>query len=923
MGLLRMEWALPDRVSLERRAELLKPSNRHTVVPMPARQHLKVVIRMLIGACLCLCFQVGGSAIEGQTAAPNGKDAAPKTDVLWIIPHTHWEGAVFKTREEYLEMGLINISAALHLLAEHPEYRFVLDQVAYVRPYLERYPENAATFRKFVKEGRLQLVGGTDVMPDVNMPSGESFVRQILYGKGYYRDQLGVDVTVGWNLDTFGHNAQMPQILKLAGYKSYWFFRGVPSMDTPSEFSWQGIDGTQIPAFWLPQGYDLFYGSPGNPAEFQSFSRAAFDALTPFSRGHDRVALAGSDVSEPEAQLPGMVTQFNQSRDQPFSLRFGVPTDFEAAVAVRPDRQVVAGELNPIFQGIYSSRIELKQWMRKMEGLLSSAERLGVLARSLGGTLDPDELTRAWEPVLFNETHDLASGVMVDKVVEDVLRGYNNSQQSTGEIVQRSVDQITSQIDTRGEGFPVVVFNTLGWPRTDAAETDVDLVEGGFVDLALVDSAGQPVPLQFTEISRYADGGIKHARFAFVARDVPALGFATYHVVPKTDRLTPALPLSGNSSAAQQDQGSIENEFYRATFNIWTGEMTSLVDKASGWEALRGSANVVAQEQDGGDLWQLYGTLNGGRNIAMAQKVLLPSAARSKLSSEWIGGSGQTTAGVVFSEYSVSHPFGKGNFSTRVRLYAGLRRVDIETQILNNDSYVRYRVLFPTTIQNGTRTDEIPFGAIERPQAQEFPAQNWIDYGDGTHGVALLNCAMPGNNVVDHTLVLSLFRSAAITAYGFGGGYEPGVSSDTGLELGRTLTLHYALMPHAGDWRQTNVYRAGWEINNPLLVRKVAPHAGSLPMRWGWVEVSQPNVIVSALKPGPDRSVILRVYEASGRPSAGVRIKLYAELSSAQESNLMEDAGRELKTEQNSFQFDLHPFEIKTFRLRVRRSEKQ
>jgi alpha-mannosidase len=307
----------------------------------------------------------------------------------------------------------------------------------------------------------------------------------------------------------------------------------------------------------------------------------------------------------------------------------------------------------------------------------------------------------------------------------------------------------------------------------------------------------------------------------------------------------------------------------------------------------------------------------------MAQKVLLPSAARSKFSSEWIGGSGQTTAGVVFSEYSVSHPFGKGNFSTRVRLYAGLRRVDIETQILNNDSYVRYRVLFPTTIQNGTRTDEIPFGAIERPQAQEFPAQNWIDYGDGTHGVALLNCAMPGNNVVDHTLVLSLFRSAAITAYGFGGGYEPGVSSDTGLELGRTLTLHYALMPHAGDWRQTNVYRAGWEINNPLLVRKVAPHAGSLPMRWGWVEVSQPNVIVSALKPGPDRSVILRVYEASGRPSAGVRIKLYAELSSAQESNLMEDAGRELKTEQNSFQFDLHPFEIKTFRLRVRRSEKQ
>jgi alpha-mannosidase len=186
-----------------------------------------------------------------------------------------------------------------------------------------------------------------------------------------------------------------------------------------------------------------------------------------------------------------------------------------------------------------------------------------------------------------------------------------------------------------------------------------------------------------------------------------------------------------------------------------------------------------------------------------------------------------------------------------------------------------------------------------------------------------LNCAMPGNNVVDQTLALSLFRSAAITAYGYGGGYEPGVSSDTGLELGRTLTLDYALMPHPGDWRQANVYRAGWEINNPLLIRKLSVHAGSLPSRWGWLDVSQPNVIVSALKPGPGGSVMLRVYEASGRPSSGVRIKLHADLSSAQESNLMEDVGRELNIEQNSFQFDLHPFEIKTFRLHVQRSEKQ
>ncbi len=157
-----------------------------------------------------------------QTQAPSDKRTT-----LWIIPHTHWEGAVFKTREAYLQEDLPNILQALYLLRAFPEYRFVLDQAAYVKPFLERYPEEAAEFRSFISQGRLEIVGGNDVMLDVNIPSGESWIRQVLYGKGYFRQALNVDVTTGWALDTFGHHAQMPQLLKLAGYKSYWFQRGV------------------------------------------------------------------------------------------------------------------------------------------------------------------------------------------------------------------------------------------------------------------------------------------------------------------------------------------------------------------------------------------------------------------------------------------------------------------------------------------------------------------------------------------------------------------------------------------------------------------------------------------------------------------------------------------------------------------------
>jgi len=863
-------------------------------------------------------------------ASPQRTSADPPKGALWIIPHTHWEGAVFKTREEYLDIGLPNILKALNLLSAYPDYRFVLDQAAYVRPFLERYPTEALTFRRFVSQRRLEIVGGNDVMLDVNIPSGESWVRQVLYAKGYYRDQLGVDVTVGWALDTFGHHAQMPQLLKLAGYKSYWFQRGVRGADVPSEFLWQGIDGTRIPAFWLPLGYGLFYPSARNPAEFDRYARGTWAALGQHSRGSERVAMAGADVIEPEEVLPVMVQEFNRHDDAAFRLRFGVPTDFESVVAKSTGRPVVTGELNPVFQGVYSNRIELKQWMRELERTLTSAEKLNALAAWLGARTSTENLARAWEPALFNQAHDLASGTMVDKVYLDTIRGYQFSKSLGDEIVGTELDALLTKIDTRPAqtgSVPVIVFNTLGWPRTDVAEVKVGFSSSGVASLGLVDSYGKQAPVQLVETERYGDGGIKDAKIAFVARDVPALGYALYQIVPKragesgreADEASSAYA-SASRSTMHEDSGSIENEYYRVTFDLWTGAMTKLLMKSSDasgeWEALGGKpANVVAREQDGGDFWELYGNLNGGRLTAMTRKSGLPPPARSHFSDEWVGGDGATHGGPVFSEFRISHPFGDGSFATTVRLYPGVRRIDIKTRILNEDKFVRYRVLFPTSIKSGRRFDEIPFGAIERPVEQEFPAQNWMDWSDGVRGVALLNRGLPGNNVADGTLMLSLMRSARITAYPFFGGYEPGVSSDLGLELGEQREFEYALVPHAGDWRDAGVARAGLEFNNPLMTRTVEPHTGTLLKRWGLIQVSEPNVVMSAFKPGPKGSLVLRVYEAAGKGTNAVKIKLQPGVASASEANLMEDSTHRLDMGNGTLTFDLGPYEIKTFKL--------
>ena len=140
-----------------------------------------------------LCWFLFGGLAQGQTSSP--ADATKST--LWYVPHTHWEGAVFKTREEYLEIGLPIILRALNTLKRQPGYKFTLDQAALVKPFLDRYPEEEANFKKFVSEGRLQLVGGMNIMPDINMPGGESFIRQVMIGKNFFRERLGVDIKTG------------------------------------------------------------------------------------------------------------------------------------------------------------------------------------------------------------------------------------------------------------------------------------------------------------------------------------------------------------------------------------------------------------------------------------------------------------------------------------------------------------------------------------------------------------------------------------------------------------------------------------------------------------------------------------------------------------------------------------------------------
>jgi alpha-mannosidase len=498
--------------------------------------------------------------------------------------------------------------------------------------------------------------------------------------------------------------------------------------------------------------------------------------------------------------------------------------------------------------------------------------------------------------------HDLMSGVMTDHVYEDTIRGYDFAKRIADEQVQARLQDVIAHIDTQGDGIPLVVFNALGRSRTDVATATVGFTDPGIRGAAVIGPDGE-TPCQLLDEIRHEDGSLLQVKVAFVAHDIPALGYVVYHVLPL---------VTASATAEPQDAPVLENEFYRVEIDPATGAITQLTVKDGGWNALGGPANVVAMEKDEGDFWELYRPLDGGSRIAMTGRHELPQPGAATFSTEQTGEPGKMTRGPVVSEFTVRHPFSeKGEFQTTIRLYAGVRRLDIRTKILNNDAAVRYRALFPTSIARGRNVQEIPFGAIERSDGIEFPAQNWVDYSNGDRGVALLNRGLPGNNIAGGTIMLSLMRSTRIVAYGYGGGYAPGMGSDTGLELGKELTFDYALLPHMGDWRQAAVYRDGQAFNHPFLACPAAAHPGTLPQHWGLLTVSHENVFLSALKTGKDGKLVLRLYEAAGM-ATDAALSFAGKVSAAEDLNLMEDPIGLLETDGRLLRFSLRPFEVKT-----------
>jgi alpha-mannosidase len=853
-----------------------------------------------------------------------------------VIPQTHYDAEVFLSREETFQRGFDNIERVLTMLSRHPGFTFSLDQVCYLRPYLERYPERRAELLARVREGRLTLEGAMHVMPDVNLPCGESFIRQVLYGRELFQDELGVDVKCAWLLDVFGCHPQIPQVLAGCGFDWNVIQRGAPA-DAGSDFLWQGLDGTRLYTHNMPLGYVVFCGCPADIHQFTRFTDARLAALEKESDQPGLLAITGADIEPPDEHLPAMIEAYNKAQDR-YELVFSTPRKYFDEVMEHGMLTAIAGDFNGVFHGCYSARIGMKQRNRACETALLDWEKSDVMAE-LAQLGTPSEeyraaLKDAWEPVLFNQFHDIICGSHVDIVYRAAMDRFSFSLELARTATGRGLQAIADRVDTTGDGVPIVVFNTLGFGRTDPVEAEIALPAGSGWEVEVRDSAGRPVASDILSDTRAADGSILRARVLFVARDVPSFGHEVYHVVPLPAGSDPGgAARTGIASSAplnlrdNLDEGFIENGRLRVGLDLWRGVITSLVEKSGKWESVSRSwprGATVVKEPDFGNFWQYNGPCKGDLfhppmdGTASRGLYPLPAENANGVSfSHSVDGDAGIRTGKAHAQMSIEHPWGAGFFATRVRLYAGVPRVEVRTVLVNNDERVRYRAAFPTSIADGMATHEIPFGAVERPEG-EYPAQTWMDWGerDGSRGVALLNRGLPGNNAAGGVLLLSLLKCTALKeGYGESGGFKPGVATELGYEKGVRHELDWAVHPHAGDWKAARVWEQGHAFNTPLVPVKTAAHAGSLPARHSWISVSDPRVVLSAVRRG-GRGICVRAYEATGAAAKEARLALSFPAREVVETDLTQRNPRRLDGLQGrEIALPLDGFQIRTIEI--------
>jgi len=858
-------------------------------------------------------------------------------DAAWLWPWTETVDVVKRT-----------FGTALQLMYEYPQYTYTQSAAAYNEWMAQKYPDMNAEIAQRIKEGRWEVVGGMWVEPDLNMPDGESLVRQLLVGKRWYKQAYGVDVRIGWNPDSFGYTWQLPQIYKKSGV-DYFVTQKMTWNDTnqlPFKlFWWESPDGSKVLAYF-PHDYVNLDLNPDRLSSDLAIARERAPGMTEMmdlygigdhGGGPTRAILdEGFHWAGPAADGGSRITP---------KYEFGTAQSFFSSIEkqIAPESRewnyasiakgyvpppVVAGKVDiptwkselyfEYHRGVMTSQANHKRNMREAEVEVLDAEKWASLAWVLAGRAYPSvDLTEDWKKVLFNQFHDLAAGSGIGVIYKDAQKDYDVVRWSTNEIGAGALGKVAERVDTReedkdAEGQSIVIFNPLGWSRLGVVTARIKHLGTSDKVAALVDAKGKVTIASILSI----DPTSHIANVQIPVQDVPAMGYKVLSIpsprIGKNGMGRDAGTGHGSSPAgtSSSPEGatelftSIDNHLIRVEVDAKTGCITSLRDDKTNFELLAPGAcgNELQAFKDTPkdyDAWNIDpGTLD-----------LEPTRIHETDSVEFVEEPGEHEG------IRVTRHWQNSKFVQTIRLEEGSDQVDIENDIDWHESHVLLKAAFPLSASGPFATYEIPYGTIDRPTTRnnswekaqfEVEAMRWADLGgigpDGKqHGLSVINDSKYGYDAVGNVLRLTLLRSPK----------WPDAEADMGHHH-----FHYALYPHAGTWKDALTVRHGYEYNYPLTAVVTTAHAGSLPAEHSFASVGPENVVLTAVKKAEDANgLIFRVYEWAGKETVA-EFHVPPGATGATVTNLMETPeGGALAVTGDVVKAPIKPYEILTIRV--------
>ena len=822
-------------------------------------------------------------------------------DAAWLWPWTETVDVVKRT-----------FTTALQLMQEYPGYTYSQSAAQYYEWMQDKYPSIFEQIQQRVKEGRWELVGGMWIEPDLNLPDGESTVRQILVAKNYFQKNFGVDVRVGWNPDSFGYNWQLPQIYKKSGI--YYFVTQKMAWNETNKlplklFWWQSPDGSRVLTYFPHD-----YVNQIEPVRMASDLATAID-LNPGQHAMMHLYGIGDHGGGPTRDMLDSGLRWMEPNKVYPHLEFGVSQTFFDNQAKLVDSSnapvwnyetlaahntalppAAAGKISvPVWndelylefhRGVYTTQAMQKWNLRHGSQWLLNAEKYSSLAWLGGGNYPAEKLNAAWKLQLFNGFHDLAAGSGIAVIYRDAQKQFNVIHWTADDATRNAVADIDSHIDTGARaGVPIIVWNPMSWNRTDIVTVNVQMPQASPNGISVLDAEGGSVPMQV--LSR--DAATHSYRLLLQPKDVPSIGYTVLHAIPGSRKVATDLQTSGTT---------MENSRLRVSIDPKNGCITSLYDKQSHFESIAGGGcgnllQAFVDKPKEYDAWNIDADFVQHRtDLTMADSVQL------------------VEQGPVRSVVRITRHWDKSAFVQNIILYAGMNRVDVVNDVDWHETHILLKAAFPLAASGPKATFEIPYGTIERPTTRnnsvedakfEVPAQRWADLGDGQHGFSFINDSKYGYDVKGNVLRLSLLRSPI----------WPDPDADRGPQHFR-----YSLYPHAGTWREANTVLHGFAFNYQLSAAQENAHTGELPATHSFVTVKPENLVLTAMKKSEDgNALILRYYEWAGKKTTA-EITIPGGASTATATNLMEHTeGTPLSVSDSHLAVPVGPYSINTVRI--------